>query len=210
MGAKGFVGIGNFQPGTEYLDVVTADNKRVRGIASYDDVHKYGYFHRVVHALVFQDETLENLLVPMRSSRKRLGAFRLHSSVAGHMRHREDATKGEDCWEAGYREAGEEIFYGLDECPPQFRLSQDKIIIQNNSDNGRNNEYAHILTAVYEGPFSFNQSEIFERTTGWVNIHRIKEEIDDNILRNGYTRDFRNVFHAWYKREMYRRERISR
>ncbi len=205
MSAKGFVGLGNFEPGIEYLDVVTADNRRVRGIASYDDVHRYGYFHRVVHVLVFQDDTLENLLVPMRSSRKRLGAFRLHSSVAGHMRHRKGQVTGEDCWEAG-----EEIFYGLDECPPQFNLSQDKIIIPNNSDNGRNNEYAYILTAVYPGPFSFNPSEVFERTTGWVNVHRIKDEIDDNFLRTGYTRDFRNVFHAWYQREMHRREKISR
>ncbi len=191
MGTKGFVGAGNLQPGIEYLDVVTLDD-RVRGIASYDNAHLYGYRHRVVHILVFRDDTLQDLLLPMRSRKKKLGGLCFHSSVAGHVRH------GEDYWEAGYREAKEEIFYGLDECPPNFTLSQNGTTIKNNSDRGRNNELAKILTAVYEGPFRYNPEEVVERATGWVNIHQIKEEIDDRTRRARYTGDFRNVFLTWY------------
>ncbi len=190
---KGFVGKRNFEPGIEYLDVVTLDD-RVRGIASYDDVHKYGYKHRVVHVLVFKDETRQDLLLPMRSRKKRLGGLCFHSSVAGHVRH------GEDYWDAGYREAKEEIFYGLDDCPPHFKLSNDGVTIQNNSDNGRNNELAKILTAIYEGQFRYNPDEIVGRATGWENIHEIMKELNDRTKRAQYTGDFRNVFTTWYKR----------
>ncbi len=193
MGRKGYVGKRNLKPGIEYLDVVTLDD-RVKGIASYDDVHKYGYRHRVVHILVFRDETLQDLLLPMRSRKKKLGGLCFHSSVAGHVRH------GEDYWIAGYREAKEEIFYGLDECPPNFQLSNDGVKIKNNSDRGRNNELAMILTAVYEGQFLYNPGEVVERATGWENIHTIKRELDDRIKRARYTVDFQNVFTKWYTR----------
>lgn len=191
MSTKGFVGEGNLQSGTEYLDIVTL-NDRVRGITSYDDAHKYGHRHRVVHILVFKDYSLQDLLLPMRSRRKRLGGLCFHSSVAGHVRH------GEDYWQAGYRESNEEIFYEFQGCPSRFKLSNDGITIRNDSDRGNNNELAKILTAVYPGPFQYNPEEVVERATGWENIHTIKKEMDDRIKRARYTSDFRNVFLMWY------------
>ena len=191
MGRKGFIGEANLIPGIEYLDVVTKHDK-VRGIVSYDDVHTLGYLHRVVHILVFEDDTYQRVLLPLRSRRKRLGGLCFHSSIAGHVRH------GEDYWQAGYREAGEEIFYKKN-IPNDFKLSNGIIKMNNNSDRGRNNEIAGILTAVCSGPFSFNPQEVVERATGGENIHKIKEDLDDRVQRNLYTRDYRRVFLAWYE-----------
>src|SRR3989338_3725254 len=96
--------------GVRYIDEVDESDK-VIGSIPYDEAHKTGVWHRTVHIFIFNNFDLEEILLQLRSAKKKQGGLQYQSSVAGHV------DEGETYKRAAYRETREELAAGKEALP---------------------------------------------------------------------------------------------
>lgn len=126
---------------TEYFDVVDEDNN-VIGMASREECHKKGLWHRAVHVIVVNSEG--KLLLQKRTLNTDLYRGYWIDAAAGHV----DA--GESYEEAAERELKEELSVNI----------KLKKLFDFKKYTGNDNEIIRVFGTRYDGPFKANKEEI--------------------------------------------------
>ncbi|MBI5002680.1 NUDIX domain-containing protein [Candidatus Woesearchaeota archaeon] len=182
--------------GVRYIDEVDKFDK-VIGTIPYDEAHKTGAWHRSVHIFIFDNEDLEELLLQLRSGKKKQGSLQYQTSAAGHV------DEGETYKKAGYRETREELAFGKARLPKGLALNMGpKIINRTRFGSGEREVYNREHIQIYWGisPEGKNTEYFFDRAETeallWKPIEETKRDLENEERRNNYTPDFRNVFAA--------------
>ncbi|XOU94190.1 MAG: NUDIX hydrolase [Candidatus Kerfeldbacteria bacterium] len=146
----------------EYLDIIDKNNK-VIGRASKEDIYAKKLKHRIVHALVFNNQN--KMLLQQRGRNCNYLPMGWSTSVGGHVQ------SGESYKEAAIRETKEEI--GITATP--------KLIYQDIYRDPRN-FYKHLETfkIIHNGPFITHPHEV--EVVKFFTMDEIKKMIKSNEL----------------------------
>ena len=182
--------------GVRYIDEVDEFDK-VIGAIPYDGAHKTGVWHRSVHIFIFDNQDLEELLLQLRSGKKKQGSLQYQTSAAGHV------DEGESYKKAGWRETREELAFGKARLPRGLTLYKGpKIINRTHFGSGERTVYNREHVQIYWGisPEGKNTEYFFDRaeTEGllWKPMEEVERDVKSEEKSNNYTPDFRNVFAA--------------
>ena len=182
--------------GVRYIDEVNQSDELI-GIIPYDEAHKRGAWHRSVHIFIFDNQDLEELLLQLRSGKKKQGSLQYQTSAAGHV------DEGESYKKAGWRETREELAFGKARLPRGLTLYKGpKIINRTRFGSGESAVYNREHVQIYWGvsPEGKNTEYFFDRaeteTILWKPVEEVERDVKNEERRNNYTPDFRNVFAA--------------
>ena len=130
---------------TEYLDIVDEKDTIVTPHVPYEEVHALKARHRAVHVLLFNDA--DEILIQLRSEKKK--AFPLHwtFSAGGHVRHKESYEK------AAVREIKEEL---------ELDIPEDKLVLKGKgiyTDELDHKIYYQTYAVTYDGPIEVTEND---------------------------------------------------
>ncbi len=164
----------------ELLDVVNS-NDEVIGQASFPLIHRKevpsNLRHRSVQAFIFEDNSLEKVLVAQRSEKQEISSGKYHPSVGGHVR------LGQNYNEAIKSQTSDELFNG--QLLPKELLLAPMVKFKNDS-RPTNLEIATLFIGIYSGPF---ETDWENKKVEFIDIYKLKEDVnrDKQLINHTYT-----------------------
>ena len=153
----------------EIYDIVDRNGKKI-GSATWVECHTKGLLHKVVHGLVFRDESRTETLIKLRNKNMVQGPNELEIAVAGHM------ISPDTPRQSILKEIEEELFSG-DKIP--IGLTVKKIGSYFNNDILNNHEIAYLFEIIYPGPFNIDQEEASGKPR-WVKLTDLVSDMKNN------------------------------
>lgn len=170
----------------EVVDIVD-DFDNVVGQELKSVCHALGLRHRGASILIFNGINCNEMLLQTRSKIKEVNPGRL-CFTGGHLR------TGDSYYSGALRELQEEMFHSID-LPKEICL-ENLFKIKYSDSSEKENEFISVFRAVYNGPFSFDPSEV--QDTGFFSIDFLKHDIKANPKK--YTGTTRILFKEYLKR----------
>lgn len=116
----------------EYLDVLNERGEFTGKIASRDDCHKYGYWHRAIYAFIINQNG--QVLLQKRSADKKLWPNKWDVTIGGHV------SAGELGRQALIRECKEELGIAIDDEDVKFLVGTTSVYNKNGYINNHYDE----------------------------------------------------------------------
>ncbi len=156
----------------EYFDVIDSHGDFTNEIASRKECHEKGLWHKAIVVQIISTDN-KRVLLQKRSANKRMWPNLWDVSSGGHV------LTGELGYQAGIREAKEELGVDLKRDELEFIGATTSENIQKDIINRHYNEYYIVHKDIDLNDITIQEDEVQE--VKWFNVEELKKRVDNNF-----------------------------